>query len=96
MGGLSRTTRRNSSLLVGCSPIAVALASAWVGHERVSRAQWFGVPLSVVGIYLVVGHERRVRRHAPAGDLLTLGAVGCWAVYTVGSRTLLDGCRRWS
>jgi drug/metabolite transporter (DMT)-like permease len=89
MGGLSRTTVANSSLLVGCSPIAVSLASAWVGHERVSRAQWFGVALSGLGIYLVVGSSAGFGGAHLQGDALTLGAVACWAVYTVGSRALL-------
>ena len=90
VSGLARTTVGNSSLLVGCSPIAVALASAWVGHERVSRAQWFGVALSGVGIYLVVGTSAGFGGAHLLGDALTLGAVACWAVYTVGSRALLE------
>ena len=62
MAGLSRTTASNSSLIIGCSPVAVSMASALAGHERVPRAQWVGVLLSVLGVYLVVGHRRRVRR----------------------------------
>jgi drug/metabolite transporter (DMT)-like permease len=89
MGGLSRTAVGNSSLLVGCSPIAVSLASAWVGHERVSRAQWAGVALSGLGIYLVVGTSAEFGGGHLLGDTLTLGAVACWAAYTVGSRAML-------
>lgn len=90
MGGLVRTSVGNSSLIVGCSPVAVALASAWAGHERVSRAQWIGVALSAFGIYLVVGRSAAFGGAHLTGDLLTLGAVLCWAVYTVGSRALLS------
>lgn len=90
MGGLSRTTVSNSSLLVGCSPIAVSLASAWVGHERVSKAQWLGVALSAVGIYLVVGTSAEFGGTHLLGDALTLAGVCCWAVYTVGSRAMLE------
>lgn len=90
MGGLVRTSVGNSSLIVGCSPVAVALASAWAGHERVSKAQWLGVALSTLGIYLVVGRGADLGRATLTGDLLTLGAVACWAVYTVGSRALLS------
>ena len=90
MGGLARTTASNSALIIGCSPVAVSIASALAGHERVPRAQWAGVLLSVFGVYLVVGTGSEFGGSSLAGDLLTLGAVGCWAVYTVGSRPLLS------
>jgi drug/metabolite transporter (DMT)-like permease len=89
MGGLARTTASNSALLIGCSPVAVALASAIAGHERVTRAQWAGVLLSVSGVYLVVGRQANFGSASLVGDVLTLGAVACWAVYTVGARDLL-------
>jgi drug/metabolite transporter (DMT)-like permease len=89
MGGLAMTTASNSSLILGCSPVAVAIASALAGHEKVSRIQFAGAGLSVVGIYLVVGTGTRFESASIAGDFLTLGAVVCWAIYTVGSRSLL-------
>lgn len=89
LGGLARTTASNSSLILGCSPIAVAFVSAVAGHERVHRGQWLGVLLSVAGIYLVVGTGARFGGASLAGDLLTFGAAWCWAVYTVGCRSLL-------
>jgi len=89
MAGLSRTTASNSALIIGCSPVAVSVASALAGHERVPQSQWLGVLLSVFGVYLVVGTSAEFGGSSLAGDLFTLGAVCCWAVYTVGSRPLL-------
>ena len=89
MAGIARTTASNSALIIGCSPVAVSVASALAGHERVPRAQWAGVLLSVVGVYLVVGTGAEFGGASVAGDLFTLGAVCCWAVYTVGSRPML-------
>jgi drug/metabolite transporter (DMT)-like permease len=89
MGGIALTTASNSSLILGGSPVAVALASAVAGHERIPRAQWAGVLLSSAGIYLVVGTGARFSGASLRGDLLTLFAVACWAAYTVGSRSLL-------
>jgi drug/metabolite transporter (DMT)-like permease len=89
MAGISRTTASNSSLIIGCSPVAVSVASALAGHERVPRTQWIGVLLSVAGVYLVVGLGAEFGGSSLAGDLFTLGAVACWAVYTVGSRPML-------
>lgn len=90
LGGLSLTTASNSSLILGCSPVAVALASAIAGHEKVSRGQWIGAGLSVVGIYLVVGVGADFGGASLLGDFVTLGAVVCWAVYTVAARSLLE------
>ncbi len=89
MAGLSRTTASNSALIIGCSPVAVSIASALAGHERVPRSQWAGVLLSVAGVYLVVGRAADFGGASLAGDLFMMGAVACWAVYTVGSRSLL-------
>jgi drug/metabolite transporter (DMT)-like permease len=89
MAGIARTTASNSSLIIGCSPVAVSIASALAGHEHVSRTKWIGVLLSVVGVYLVVGTGADFGGSSIAGDLFTLCAVCCWAVYTVGSRPLL-------
>jgi drug/metabolite transporter (DMT)-like permease len=89
MGGLVRTSVGNSSLISGCSPVAVALASAWAGHERISRVQGLGVILSAIGIYVIVGRSAEFGGAHLVGDLLTVVAMLCWAVYTVGSRALL-------
>ena len=89
MAGIARTTASNSALIIGCSPVAVSIASALAGHERVVRAQWAGVLMSVLGVYLVVGAGAEFGGASLAGDLFTLGAVCCWAVYTVGSRSML-------
>lgn len=87
--GIARTTVANSALISGCSPIAIALLSAAAGHERVSRVYWSGALLSLLGIYLVAGRTAAIDGQAMIGDLLILGSVACWAVFTVFSRPLL-------
>jgi drug/metabolite transporter (DMT)-like permease len=89
MGGLDRTTAANSSLLLGCSPVFVAVFTAALGHERIRRIQWGGILLSALGIYLVVGRHAAVSRSTLAGDFMSLGAALCWSAVTVGSRPLL-------
>lgn len=89
IGGLSLTTVANSSLIIGCSPVVVTALTAAVGQERVSRRYWLGAALSLAGVYLVVGAGADVSRDSLVGDLVTLGAVCCWAVYVVWSRTLM-------
>jgi drug/metabolite transporter (DMT)-like permease len=89
MSGVARTSVANSSLIFGCTPVTVALLSASLGHERITPAQWAGVALSLAGIYLVVGQANQ-RGASLTGDLLIVGAMLCWAAYTVGSRPLLE------
>jgi drug/metabolite transporter (DMT)-like permease len=88
--GIARTTAANSSLILGCSPVAVALLAAAIGQERVRRTHWAGAMLSVAGIYLVVGRGARLGEASLAGDALTFVGVFCWAIYTVGSKHLLE------
>ncbi len=90
IGGLALTTVANSSLIIGCSPVVVTALAVAVGQERVSKKYWLGAVLSLVGIYLVVGAGAGVSRDSLVGDLVTLGAVCCWAVYVIWSRALMQ------
>jgi drug/metabolite transporter (DMT)-like permease len=88
LGGLRRTSVANSSLIFGCTPIAVSLVSSYVGHERVPLLRWVGAGLSFSGIYLVVAHASQYGATL-LGDVLIAGALVAWTVYTIGSRVLL-------
>jgi len=88
--GLDNTTVANSSLILGCSPVVVALLSAALGHEQVRPLHWVGAVLSVFGIYMVVGRAARLGGATLTGDVLTIGGLLCWGIYTVGVRGLLD------
>lgn len=90
MGGIARTSVANSALIQGCSPVVITLLAAAVGQERVSKRHWFGVALSLSGVYLLVGLGATVSRVSFLGDLLMLAGVCCWATFVVGSRPLLD------
>jgi len=89
MGGLARTSVANSSLMIGATPVLVALLSALLGLERIGRLHWVGAGLSMTGIYLVVGTGFSLGSSGATGDLLMLVAVCCWAAYTIGARPLM-------
>ena len=89
IGGLARTSVANSSLMLAATPVLIALVSAALGYERISRLHWFGAALSIFGIYLVVGHDAPGGDSSLAGDAMMLVAVCCWAVYTLGARQLM-------
>src|SRR5262249_23093370 len=70
MEGLARTSVANASLLIGCTPMAVALASAALGTERLTAMFWIGALLSLTGIYLIVGRAHGAGGASFTGDLL--------------------------
>ena len=90
ISGLVRTSVTNTSLILGCMPVAVLILNAASRHrERVRWPQWTGIALASLGVYLVVGVGASASGDTQWGDLLTIAAVWCWAWYTIGSRTLL-------
>jgi drug/metabolite transporter (DMT)-like permease len=90
ISGLARTSVSNSSLIIGCSPVAVALLAAASGHERPTRWHWAGCAVSVLGIYLIASGNTASAAGSITGDLLMIVSISCWAIYTVGSRGLLQ------
>ncbi len=91
MTGLSMTTATNSSLLVASTPMAV-IVLGWLSRvERPNRAVWGAVLLGTAGVVLVVlskGGGAAFGGSTVTGDLLTFGAVICWAIFTLGVRAL--------
>ena len=89
--GLERTTVANSSLILGCMPIAVMVLNALSGRpEGCGNRQWLGVGFAVAGVYLVAGQGAGATAETLLGDALTMAALWSWAWYTTGSRALLQ------
>jgi len=89
VAGVRRTSVANGSLIVGISPIVIALLSAWAGHERIKPVRWVGVFLALLGLYLIVGHGADLSAQTLSGDALMMCGVLCWAVYSVASQPIL-------
>lgn len=89
LNGMSRTSVANASLIIGLVPMVVALSNAAMGLERLSRAYWFGIAISIVGMYFVVGLDAGMSGTSLVGDALTFGAVLAWSAYTVAAKPLL-------
>jgi drug/metabolite transporter (DMT)-like permease len=89
LSGMSRTSVANASLIIGLVPLVVGLTNAALGLERLSRAYWIGIAVSVVGMYFVVGLDAEMSTTSLIGDALTFGAVLAWSAYTVAARPLL-------
>jgi drug/metabolite transporter (DMT)-like permease len=89
VSGVRRTSVGNGSLIIGVSPIVIALMSAAAGHERIRPMRWVGVFTALTGLYFVVGHGVDFSGTTIYGDLLMMGGVICWATYSVASQPIL-------
>lgn len=89
VGGLKRTSAGNASLIVGTSPILIALLSSLAGHERVPPRRWFGVALAFGGLYFVVGHRADWSAASLVGDGMVIASMVFWATYSVAAQPLL-------
>lgn len=87
--GQQITTAVNASLIMQVSPILVLLGGVAFG-ERIVWRQVGGIFLSCLGCLMVVDvvglHGVRFDTGHLLGDLLVLGAAGCWAVYTLAGK----------
>lgn len=90
VGGLARTSVANGALIVSSTPIVITFLSSRSRRERPGRLHWAGTLLSLAGIYIVVGRGAHIGGASMRGDLMLMGAVLCWAGYTLGARPLME------
>jgi len=80
------TSIASASLLIDTGALWAALLSRPLLHEPVSRRQWLGLGLALVGVALVVT-VRHGPGHALRGDLFALLGSFAWVAYTfIGRR----------
>jgi drug/metabolite transporter (DMT)-like permease len=90
---LSMMSASTASIVMGTSPIFIALLATAVGEERISPAGWAGIVISFGGFLLVVSGENAglvFTWDAWRGAALILAANAFWAGYTVFAKTVLD------
>ena len=93
MYGLKLTSATNSALLISLSPLFAALIQGISKKERITFRTGLGVLLSSVGVFLVIQGKAdgiSFSDHDLVGDLLTICASVCWALYTIKSKPLLQ------
>ena len=89
VGGVAATSVSNAALIIGATPAVVAILSALIGREKIGRLHWAGAGVSLVGIYLVIGHDASFGGSTLEGDLQIIISVLCWSVYTIGTGRLI-------
>jgi drug/metabolite transporter (DMT)-like permease len=91
--GLNYTQAGHASLMLGLTPVFVALLGLALGIERVRTWVWASILLSFAGVVLITSSSNNgLHLGGPTlvGDLLTLAATLCWASFTVLSKPLLS------
>ena len=89
VGGVAATSVSNAALIIGATPVVVAVVSALIGRERIAPLHWLGAAISITRHLRGRWARRVVRRQHAAGDLLIMSSVGCWAAYTIGASRLI-------
>jgi drug/metabolite transporter (DMT)-like permease len=80
----------DSALLIATTPVLTALIAVAVGAEAANAVKLIGSAVAFVGVALVVAAGPGLNLGASlVGDVLTLGAALCWAIYTAFGATIL-------
>jgi drug/metabolite transporter (DMT)-like permease len=90
---LESTTAANATLLGTTSPLWVALVASLVFKERLGKAFWTGLALTLSGAALVMGYDFILHPSLGWGDLLALTSGVMYAGYfliTQAGRSRLD------
>ena len=80
------TSSTNIALIFAATPMAIVAVSSRVLHERMSRSQWAGVVLALLGLLFVVAKGDPTRLLAVqlvAGDAWIMAAAASWTAYSV-------------
>jgi len=97
-GALQFTSATNVSVLEALIPAVTVALSFVVLHERLRPIQWAGVAVSLAGAVSVVMDGNLLALSAVVwnkGDGIMVGAILCWAVYSVTVRRHLGHFPEW-
>jgi drug/metabolite transporter (DMT)-like permease len=81
-----------TSMFVPLNPVVTVLLAYFIFRETLSPRKIVGMALALIGVWIVVtqGDLLKLASAFGRGEVLMLGAVSSWAVYTLISRRMLD------
>lgn len=88
--GLTMTTASSASMLVAAIPIFALVAESITARKRISLTALLCILASVLGVYFVIFENGKVDFSSRTffGNLLVLGAMISWIIYTFLSKRL--------
>jgi drug/metabolite transporter (DMT)-like permease len=90
--GLRYTTTVNATLINGLGPLITGLMAALLIREPMSRRQIVGAIASLIGVIILISKGSISHWQAMdvnVGDLIILGAVALWGLYSVLGRQVM-------
>jgi O-acetylserine/cysteine efflux transporter len=87
--GIERTSVTHAALLIGATPVLVAITAAVLRHSVARPLAWAGFALSLAGVAFIAGGQGS--GSSLGGDALVLGAQLISAGFTVSQARLLRG-----
>ena len=89
--GLKYVSGAVAGVIIGSAPVVTALLSSVMIQDVPLRAVWMGGLLSCAGVALVsVAGFHAAGEHPLLGSLLVFLGVVSWALYSIGSRAVMD------
>ncbi len=87
---LKYTTPANASLLYATTPTMVLILSYFISNEKLTLTKTSGIVVALLGILLVV-FDRGIdfKSEYTLGNLMLIGAVISWSLYTVFGKKLI-------
>lgn len=88
--GLRYTTAANASMIVAAVPIFTLFTESLFFKMKITPRMVICLLLSVFGVYLIISGNGRLDFSSAAfrGNLLVIGAMVCWVVYTIINKGL--------
>jgi drug/metabolite transporter (DMT)-like permease len=94
MGAVHRLPASRAALIIALNPVITIVISSFVFGDKLRPHRWFGIFVALTGVWIVVSHGDVLSiasAGAGIGELMMLGAVTSWAIYTVIGRKVLVG-----
>jgi drug/metabolite transporter (DMT)-like permease len=92
LAGLQILPASRASLIVALNPIAIALASALLFKEPLSKLKITGILTSLVGVSIIISRGNPIdllKTGIGLGDLFLFGCVASWVSYTLVGKKVL-------
>lgn len=92
--GLQYLPAGKAALVITLNPVMTLLLAAWIFKERLTTTIAAGMAMAVIGAIVVLSHGQPLQiLHGDLGlgEVLILGCVVCWSMYTLIGRWMLTG-----
>ncbi len=93
---LTLTSVAASVTLVCATPLLLALATRFTGHDRPERRHWIAILVAMVGLSIIGGHDLGISTKTMIGDGLALLGAVAMAGYLLVARRLGESLDLWA